>query len=89
MQAQASLSQAPKKRSVAAIVLSIFAILGGLNAFLVAGMRGHSAGWEEMAIYTIPAVVFAVLAIAIRRNALTYAAMAFGALAIVGFFLGA
>ena len=78
-----------KKRSVAAIIFSILAILAGLNAFLVAGMRGHSAGWELMAIYTLPAVLFAIIAIAIRRGVLTYIAVAFGLLAILGFVLGA
>jgi 2-keto-3-deoxy-galactonokinase len=74
---------------VAAIIFSILAILNGLYAFLVAGMGGHSVGWEQMALYTVPALIFAFIAIAIRRNALTFVALAFGALAIVGFFLGA
>lgn len=84
-----AIAQQPKKRSLSAIFLSVLAILGGLNAFLVAGMRGHSVGWEEMTIYTGPAVLFAILAIAIRRNGLSFVALGFGALAIVGFFLGA
>ena len=78
-----------KKRSVPAIIFSILAILAGLNAFLVAGMQGHSAGWELMAIYTLPAVLFAIIAIAIRRSVLTFVALFFGLLGIVGFFLGA
>lgn len=85
----AQLAQTPKKRSIPAIVFSIFAILGGLNAFLVAGMRGHGAGWEEMSLYTGPAVLFAVVAIALRRSALTFVAVGFALLSIVSFFLGA
>ena len=78
-----------KKRSVPAIIFSVLAILAGLQAFVVAGMRGHGAGWEEMSLYTGPAVLFAVLAIAFRRGALTYVALVFGLIAIASFFLGA
>ena len=78
-----------KKRSVVPIILSILAILAGTYAFVLGGMRGHSAGWEMMAIHTVPAVVFAVVSIAIRRSALTFVALGFGALAIMGFLLGA
>jgi hypothetical protein len=83
-------AQAPKKKvSIPAIIFSIFAIMIGLFAFLLAGMRGHSAGWEMMAMYTIPSVVCALIAIAIRRNVLTIIAVLFGLLSIVGFVLGA
>lgn len=88
MTAPATVAQT-KKSSVPAIIFSILAILGGLNAFFVAGMRGHGAGWEEMAIYVVPTLLFTLLAIAIRRSALSYVAVAFGLLAVVSFFLGA
>jgi hypothetical protein len=77
-------------RSVAHIIVSTIAIVMGVFAFLQAGMRGHSAGWEEMIIYTAPAVVFAIISIAMRRQALSYAALFFGlVLGIAGFLLGA
>jgi hypothetical protein len=66
----------------------MIAITMGAMAFLQGGMKGRSAGWEEMAIYTIPAVVAALIAIAVRRSALSYTALVFGALAVVGFLLG-
>jgi hypothetical protein len=85
----AQLAETPKKRSLPSMIFSILAILAGLNAFLVAGMRGHGAGWEEMSLYTGPAVLFAVLAIVIRRGTLSFVALGFAGLAIVSFFLGA
>ena len=78
-----------KKKSIPAIIFAILAILGGLNAFFVAGMRGHSAGWELMAIYCAPPILFSIIAIAIRRGILTYIGLLFGIIAIVSFFLGA
>jgi len=78
-----------KRRSIPAILFSVSAILAGLQAFLQAGLRGHSAGWEEMSLYTGPSVLFALLAIALRRSALSYVALGFAALSVVGFFLGA
>ena len=80
--------QAVKKPSGAAIFFGIMALLGGLFAFFQAGMRGHSVGWEEMAIYSIPAVICALIAIAIRRNGWTYAGLFGAVLAIVGLLLG-
>ena len=77
-------------RSVAHIIVSTIAIVMGVFAFLQAGIRGHSAGWEEMIIYTAPAVVFAIFAIAMRRQALSYVAVFCGlVLGIAGFLLGA
>jgi hypothetical protein len=78
-----------KPKSVPSIIFAIIAIFAGLTAFLQAGMRGHSAGWEEMSIYTAPAVIGALLSIAIQRSGLSYTALVFGALGVVGFFLGA
>ncbi len=85
----AQLAQSPKKRSIPSIIFSLLAILAGTNAFLVAGMRGHGAGWEEMALYTGPSVLFAIVAISIRRGAWSFVALGFALLSIVSFFLGA
>ncbi len=77
------------QRSVPQMLLAYIAIGTGVMAFVQAGIRGHRVGWEEMMIYTVPAVVCALLAIAIRRNALGVVALVFGALAVVGLVLGA
>ncbi|WP_394844859.1 hypothetical protein [Pendulispora brunnea] len=42
-----------------------------------------------MVLFTLPAVVSAIVAIIVRRSMVTYVALAGGALGIVGFFLGA
>lgn len=77
-------------RSVAQVIFAYLAITGGVMAFLQAGMRGHSAGWEEMALYTGPALGCALVAIAIRRNKLGFSALVVGGgLGVVGFVLGA
>lgn len=65
------------------------AIGTGMMAFMQAGLRGHRVGWEEMMIYTVPAVVCALLAITIRRNTLGVVALVFAVLAIIGLVLGA
>jgi hypothetical protein len=76
--------------SVGHIIVSTIAILMGVYSFLQGGMRGRSAGWEEMIIYAAPAVVFALIAIAMRRQALSYVALFFGlVLGIAGFLMGA
>ena len=77
------------KRSISQMLLAYIAIGTGMMAFMQAGLRGHRVGWEEMMIYTVPAVVCALLAIIIRRNALGVVALGFGALAVVGLVLGA
>ena len=76
------------KPSVAAIVFGVLALINGLHAFFQAGIRGRSAGWEMMAIYSLPAIVCALIAIAIRRNAWTYAGLAGGVLAVAALWLG-
>jgi hypothetical protein len=77
-------------RSIPHIIFATIAIVMGTYAFLQAGLRGHSAGWEEMIIYTAPAVIGALIAIAMRRQALSYVALFFGlVLGLAGFFLGA
>lgn len=76
-------------RSAAQTVFATLAIMAGLTAFLQAGIKGHSAGWEEMMIYSAPAVVCGVIAIGIRRNKLGWVALLFAALGGVGFVLGA
>ena len=83
------MNQAKPKPSVAQTIFAYVAIGTGTMGFLQAGMRGHRVGWEEMMIYSVPAVVCALLAIGIRRNALGFAALLFGALGAVGFVLGA
>lgn len=82
-----AMSEAPKK-SIPATVFAIIAILAGLNAFTQGLMLGRRAGYEMMMIYAAPAVVAAIIAIAIRRNALSWVALAAGGLAIVGTVLG-
>lgn len=79
----------PRPRSVAQTIFAALAITSGTMAFLQAGMRGHSAGWEEMMIYSAPAVLCGVIAIAIRRNGLGWTALVFAVLGGVGFVLGA
>lgn len=76
-------------RSPAQTVFASFAIIAGTLAFLQAGIKGHSAGWEEMALYSGPAVLCGLVAIAIRRNKLGLVALLFAALGGVGFVLGA
>lgn len=84
------MSERPAKPSVAQIIFAYIAIGTGVMAFLQAGMRGHSAGWEEMALYSGPAMVCGLIAIAIRRNRLGFAALICGVvLGAVGFVLGA
>jgi 2-keto-3-deoxy-galactonokinase len=78
-----------KPKSVPSIIFAVIAIFAGLTAFLQAGMRGHRVGWEEMSIYTGPAVIAALISIATQRSGLSYAALVFGAIAVVSFFLGA
>lgn len=77
-----------KERSVVATVFSILAIAGGLNALLMGLTLGARAGWEKMAIYVLPVILFALVAIAIRRNGWTYAALVGALLGIVGLLLG-
>ncbi len=76
-------------RSVGQTIFAYLAISTGVMAFLQAGIRGHAAGWEELMLYTGPAVVCALVAIAIRRNTIGYVALCFGALGVVGLVLGA
>ena len=76
------------KPSVAASVFAAIAITTGMMASCQALLRGHSAGWEMMMIYSIPAVITAAIAIAIRRQKLTYVALVFGGLGLAALFLG-
>ena len=80
--------QPPKPKSGAAVFFGVVALIGGIFAFLQAGMRGHSAGWEMMAIYSLPSLACALIGIAIRRNGWTYAGLVGGVLAIIGLLLG-
>jgi len=76
-------------RSVGQTIFAYLAISTGVMAFLQAGIRGHAAGWEELMLYAGPAVVCALVAIAIRRNTIGYVALFFGALGVAGLVLGA
>lgn len=76
-------------RSVPQMIFAYLAVGAGMMAFLQAGMKGHRVGWEEMMLYTVPAVVCALIAIAIRRNRLGFTALLFGILGVVGLVLGA
>jgi cytochrome bd-type quinol oxidase subunit 2 len=83
------MAETPQKKSFVPTFLAYVAISMGTYAFLQAGMKGHRVGWEEMMLYTAPAVVCALLAIALRRDKSTYLGLVFAALAIVGLVLGA
>jgi len=72
----------------ASICFGVIALLLGLGAFFQAGVRGHSAGWEMMMIYALPAIGCAVVGIALRRNGWTYAGLVGGVLGIAGLLLG-
>jgi hypothetical protein len=86
---QQPFAQPQSKSSPAASFFAIVAIFAGLAAFFTAGMRGHSAGWEMMAMYTTPSVVAAIIALGIRRNALTWVGLVFAVISVGSFFLGA
>lgn len=76
-------------RSIPQILFAYIAVGAGMMAFMQAGMKGHRVGWEEMLIYTTPAVVCGLIAIAIRRNRLGFTALLFAVLGVVGLVLGA
>lgn len=76
-------------RSIPQMIFAYIAVGTGMMAFMQAGLKGHRAGWEEMMIYSAPAIVCALLAIGIRRNKLGFTALLFGVLAAIGFVLGA
>ena len=78
-----------KKPSAAAIFFAVVAIAAGAMAFVTAGIRGHSAGWELMAVYTGPSIGAALIGLAIRRAAITWVGLGFAVLSAVSFFLGA
>jgi len=69
-------------------VFAIVAILAGTMSCVQGAVRGRSAGYEDMMVYAGPAVVGAVLAIALERSRLTYVAAGFGLLGIIGLMLG-
>ena len=56
-------------------------------AFVHAGMRGKRTNTEPMMLYTSPAVVSAMIAIAMRRNWVGVIALLFALLAVVGWVL--
>ena len=74
--------------SKAAAIFAILAIAAGLMALAVGVTQGRRAGYEMMMMYTGPAVVCALIGIAIQRRGITYAGLAGGLLAIVGMVLG-
>ena len=59
------------------------------GAFFTAGLRGHGAGWELMALYTLPSVGAAFIGLVIRRSAITWIGVVFAVISVVSFFLGA
>ena len=81
-------TQQEKKPSGASRFFAIIAGIAGLYTFLQAGMRGHSAGWEELAMYAAPAVVCALISIAISRDHVKMS-LTGAILGIVGMYLGA
>ncbi|WAS94959.1 hypothetical protein [Nannocystis punicea] len=83
------MAETPAKKSFAPTFLACVAMCMGAIAFVEAGMKGHRAGWEEMMLYTGPAVICALLAILMRRDKYTYFGLVFAALAIVALVLGA
>ena len=83
------MAETPQKKSFVPTFLAYVAISMGTIAFMEAGMKGHRVGWEEMMLYTAPAVVCGLLAIALRRDKHTCLGLVFAALAIVGLVLGA
>ena len=83
-----AMSDEPSPARGVAIFFGVVALVIGILAFLQAGMRGHSAGWEMMAMYSLPAIGCALVGIAIRRNGWTYAGLAGGVLAGAGLVLG-
>jgi energy-converting hydrogenase Eha subunit A len=84
------MSEKPATPSIAQRIIANIAIAAGLFAFFQAGMRGHRVGWEEMALYSGPAIVCGLIAVAMGRNRLGITALICGVvLGAVGFFLGA
>ena len=77
-----------KPKSIPAIIFSILAITMGIIALSKGMILGKRAGQEMMMMYTFPSVLSAIIAIVIRRNALTILALIGAVLAIVGFVLG-
>ncbi|MCY1060801.1 hypothetical protein [Nannocystis sp. SCPEA4] len=78
-----------QKRSFVPTFLAYVAMCLGVVAFMEAGMKGHRVGWEEMLLYTGPAVVCGLLAIVMRRDKYTYLGVVFAALAVVALVMGA
>ena len=86
--AEAQLSTKEEKApSGASRFFAIISLMIGLYSFLQGGMRGRSAGWEEMAMYAAPAVVCALISLAIDRAFLKLA-LSGAVLGAIGFYLG-
>ena len=77
-----------KKNSTLATVFAIVAIAAGLIALSIGALEGRRAGYEKMLMYASPAVVSALLGIAIQRKGITYAGLVGGLRAVVGMILG-
>jgi hypothetical protein len=95
-----STSRAKPSFPVVSFIFAFLAVVVGIIGFLIAGFRGHSAGWELMAIPTLVTFALALFAFIgaimalVRRSwiggVLTIGAAGFGSLlALVGFVLGA
>lgn len=83
------MAETPQKKSFVPTFLAYVAMSMGAIALVEAGMKGHRVGWEQMMLYTAPAVVCGLLAIALRRDKYTWIGLLFAGLAIVALMLGA
>jgi hypothetical protein len=75
-------------RSLASAIFASVAIVAGTLAFLIAGIKGHGAGWEMLIIFTLPAVGCAPIAFIAQRSKLSYAALGGAALGVLGLLMG-
>ncbi|MCY1010073.1 hypothetical protein OV079_31815 [Nannocystis pusilla] len=83
------MAETQAKKSFVPTFLAYVAMCMGAIAFVEAGMKGHRVGWEQMMLYTAPAVACGLLAIMLRRDKYTYFGVVFALLAIVALMLGA
>jgi hypothetical protein len=73
---------------IPAKVFAVLAIVGGTISCAQRAVRGHSASYEDIMVFAVPAVVAALIAIAAERSALTFVAVGFALLGVIGVFLG-
>jgi hypothetical protein len=70
------------------MVIAVLAIMAGAMSCVQGAVRGRRAGYEVMMAFAAPAVVGAVIAIALQRSRVTYLAVVFAILGIIGWILG-